>query len=281
MKKNLKVLLIEDSETDARLIREYLDSGSVYHFQIENAKRLSEGIKMLLTESFNVILLDLSLPDSVGFDTFDSIRAKAKHVPIVVLTGLLDESIAIQTVQKGAQDYLIKDQVEAQLLSRSILYAIERNRMQAELEKAWKKEQSQQENMEAVRSFQHYLAILQDKRGDNDKTIPNFDDETLRATLTDYRQIVRNYVRAVRIRERRPSEQIDKFAGILAAFGAGARDVVRIHLAVLNEYSQRAMPDEDRNFSNDARLVLVELMGKLLDIYRSSAKARLPEGNQK
>jgi len=126
--------------------------------------------------------------------------------------------------------------------------------------------QLEKELAEAVRNYQHYLAISQGGSVES-QALFHPDEEKLKEFFPDYRDIVLRYVRAVRIREDRPSDRVHELAGRLSVIGVQARDVVRLHLRVLNEFSQRAMPSEDRAFSNDARLVLVELMGSLIDVY--------------
>ena len=96
------------------------------NFDIECADRLSAGLAMLSKEDFDVVLLDLSLPDAEGLDTLVSVHCQYPHVPIVVLTGLDDESVAIEAVKLGAQDYLLKGQVQGPVLARALRYAIER-----------------------------------------------------------------------------------------------------------------------------------------------------------
>ena len=122
----LKVLLVEDNPADARLVREMLKDA---HRPVEltHAARLRDALEFLRTTGFNAILLDLNLPDSEGMNTFLRARAEAAHAPIVVLTGLADEEVAARAVREGAQDYLVKAEVDGPLLYRSIRYAVERN----------------------------------------------------------------------------------------------------------------------------------------------------------
>ncbi len=131
--KAIKVLLIEDNPGDRRLIQEILTEAGGGAFDLECAERLSTGLEHLAGGGIDVVLLDLGLPDSQGLDTFTSVYAQVSAVPIVILTDLADETLAIKTVQKGAQDYLIKGQVYGDLLSRVIHYATERKRMQEKL----------------------------------------------------------------------------------------------------------------------------------------------------
>jgi PleD family two-component response regulator len=133
----LQVLLIEDNAADASLIREMLigrqQTGS---FALATADRLSTGLELLANGEFDAILLDLSLPDSRGTDTFIKVRERAERMPIVLLTGLDDEVFAAKAVHQGAQDYLVKGQVSGPLLSRALLYAVERNKLIRELRDA-------------------------------------------------------------------------------------------------------------------------------------------------
>ena len=122
----LKVLLVEDNPADARLVREMLKDAH-RPVTLTHANRLRDAIEHLRVQGYSAILLDLNLPDSEGMNTFLRARAEAAHAPIVVLTGLADEEVAARAVREGAQDYLVKAEVDGPLLYRSIRYAVERH----------------------------------------------------------------------------------------------------------------------------------------------------------
>lgn len=124
----IHVLLIEDNPGDRRLLQELLRDVASVHIQLDYADCLSQGIQHLAEQHFDVILLDLFLPDSQGFETFTQLHQQEPGIPIVVTTGLNDETLALKAVQEGAQDYLVKGQITGELLVRSIRYAIERSR---------------------------------------------------------------------------------------------------------------------------------------------------------
>ena len=128
--KLISILLIEDNSGDRRLISEMLAEASANEpgiaFDVQYADRLQLAIEYLGQHRAEVILLDLGLPDSQGLDTLKRVYSEVPELPIVVLTGLNDELIGVQAVNKGAQDYLIKGQVDTHLLRRTIRYAIER-----------------------------------------------------------------------------------------------------------------------------------------------------------
>ncbi|HEY9641785.1 MAG TPA: response regulator, partial [Coleofasciculaceae cyanobacterium] len=129
----IQILLIEDNPGDARLLQELLREVSSVQFQITQVDCLSRGLQCLSQQTFDLILLDLSLPDSQDLETFVRLHSQARQMPIVVITGLNDETLAVRAVQAGAQDYLVKGQVTSDLLSRSIRYAIERKRTEQKI----------------------------------------------------------------------------------------------------------------------------------------------------
>lgn len=122
----VRVLLIEDNLAEARLLQEILKGVVHRRFQLSHAKRLGEAITQLHAHSFDVALLDLTLPDSTGLASLDVLIQNAPSLPIVVLTNTNDEDLAVEAVRHGAQDYLLKRQMNQELLVRSLRYAIER-----------------------------------------------------------------------------------------------------------------------------------------------------------
>jgi signal transduction histidine kinase len=128
----LHVLLIEDNPGDARLVQVLLSEAPNAAIHLEHADRLAAGLDRLATISPDAVLLDLSLPDSQGLDTFARVQAAAPELPVIVLSGLADEQTAVRAVAAGAQDYLVKGQVDGATLVRALRYAIERRRITAE-----------------------------------------------------------------------------------------------------------------------------------------------------
>jgi Flp pilus assembly CpaE family ATPase len=124
----MKILLLEDNPGDVRLIREALSEAENFSYQVVQVERLVEALQRLRVEKFDVILMDLSLPDSRGLNTLTYVHEQAPNVPAVVLTGLDDESMALNAVRGGAQDYLVKGQVSSASLVRCLRYAVERRK---------------------------------------------------------------------------------------------------------------------------------------------------------
>jgi two-component system, cell cycle response regulator len=125
-----KVLLVEDNPADARLLREALAEIADSRFEIIHRETLAQAREFLAKNTSDVILSDLELPDSQGLETVRHIHNVAPGVPVVVLTALNDESFGSQALQEGAQDYLVKGQIDGRLLWRALRYAMERHRVQ-------------------------------------------------------------------------------------------------------------------------------------------------------
>jgi two-component system cell cycle sensor histidine kinase/response regulator CckA len=127
------VLLVEDNPADARLLQEALTSAHQEEFRLVRVETLCEALRRLADGGIDVVLLDLSLPDGHGLETVVRTHTAAPGLPIVVLTGLEDEALAIRAVREGAQDYLVKGQVDGDVLARAMRYAVERKRSEEAL----------------------------------------------------------------------------------------------------------------------------------------------------
>jgi CheY-like chemotaxis protein len=125
---SIKVLLVEDNPADAHLTRELLREVEGANVAIVDAKTMAEALASIAREPTDVVLLDLSLPDAHGVANLDRLREINPKIPIVVLSGLADQSVSIEAMQRGAQDYLVKGQGTGELMFRAIRYAIERKR---------------------------------------------------------------------------------------------------------------------------------------------------------
>ncbi len=128
--KNIEILLIDDDQSYCRLVKMALArAGQPARFAVETAGSLAEGLKHLNGRAFDLVLLDLGLPDSFGLETFDRVYSVCPHIPVVMLTGLEDQKVSVEAIRKGASDYLVKGADSlTDILIRTILYALERKR---------------------------------------------------------------------------------------------------------------------------------------------------------
>ncbi|GAB4296521.1 MAG: hypothetical protein Fur0025_34140 [Oscillatoriaceae cyanobacterium] len=133
---SVKILLVEDNSAEAILLGEILTEANTTRFAIEHVKRLEEALEKLAQECFDIVLLDLTLPDSQGLESLSTVISQYPSLPVVVLTNMNDDRLAVEAVRLGAQDYLVKRLVNAELLVRSVRYAIERKQVSEALRKA-------------------------------------------------------------------------------------------------------------------------------------------------
>ena len=125
----LTVLLVEDNEDDRIIVRESLQGVSAENFELIWVERLAPALDLLCRQTVDVILLDLGLPDSGGLESLIKITQKAPDLPVVVFTGLQDEAMGLEAIKRGAQDYLVKGQINTGVIQRVVQYAIERKRV--------------------------------------------------------------------------------------------------------------------------------------------------------
>ncbi|MCK5265795.1 MAG: response regulator, partial [Candidatus Thorarchaeota archaeon] len=136
MSETIRLLLVEDNPGDARLIQEYLKDVPLMNVELGVVDTLEKAQKKLEEGNIDLVLLNLGLPDSTGFDTVDEVIAHYPSVPVVVLTGLSDNRRAMEAIHRGAQDYLVKDLINTDVLARSIRYSIHRKQSRMEIEKS-------------------------------------------------------------------------------------------------------------------------------------------------
>lgn len=161
-KKPTRILLVEDNPGDANLLREMLRQFHSHDldFELAEAPRLVAAINRLQESCFDVVLLDLSLPDSQGIATVARVRETRPTLPIVVLTGLDNDDLATEALRRGAQDYLVKGQFDRRMLMRRIRYAIERQRSEAQLRRQRERDTALRDVAEAVASTLDLDAVL-------------------------------------------------------------------------------------------------------------------------
>ncbi len=161
----IQVLLVEDNPADARLVGLMLSEAGQENgagrFDVRAVGRMSEALAALAADIRHIVLLDLSLPDATGLEALHQLRAAAPHLPIVVMSGLADEEVAVQAVQHGAQDYLVKGMVESPLLVRAIRYALERKKAEEALRES---EQRLSSIYNTVGDIIFHLAVEKDGR---------------------------------------------------------------------------------------------------------------------
>lgn len=129
----IRLLMIEDTTVQARLVQKLLSTAKNVTFEYQWVMNLTDGLKQLAENNYDIVLTDLQLPEGYGLESFRMVQEHALDLPIVLLTNIEDEIVALKAIAAGAQDYLIKSQIDAAKLERALRYALERHKLVAEL----------------------------------------------------------------------------------------------------------------------------------------------------
>ncbi len=264
----LVILLVEDSPSDALLMQEALAQVRNRSFEIKVTNHLERALKHLASETYDAVLLDLSLPDSTGLETLSRVLDLAPDLPVLVITALDDEETGVQAVQLGAQDYLVKNQLQPNILGRAISYAVERQHLKKLLA---------QETQHRIHDQERELqSIDRLSIGDTSAiTARVYDAGTLREVQPQiyqdfvgrYQKLLSNVIEEsqfVREKDHRPAPS--DLRGL--ACELGPRDVVEFHTEALRNELKHLNSTQSKAFMEEGRLVSLQLMGFLVDHYR-------------
>jgi DNA-binding response OmpR family regulator len=264
----IRVLLVEDDPDDALLLKESLTETSTTKFSFIHADSLFTGLKCAVEQEYDVILLDLNLPDSGGISTLTSLIAQAPQAPIVVLTGLEDEELSVKVHQIGAQDYIVKGQANSELLPRAIRYAIERQRLLEELESSQQREREARE-LASLELITHSSQTSITEQSFGVLRLQQSAPEYFNALVKRFEQNLEMSVekRILKITHN-VEEELLRMAEQLGSVKAGPRDVIDIYLRALKNLSQDAKPQKAQVLAEEGRLLVLGLMGNLVSFYR-------------
>ncbi|MBF0399917.1 MAG: response regulator [Magnetococcales bacterium] len=274
----IRILVLEDDDAFSSLLEEWLSDLAVIAphlavstLQVVVCARLADALDALRAGRFDILLVDLNLPDSQGMETFDRLFADSSELPVIVLSAMVDESLAIQAVRRGAQDYLVKGRLDGELLIRSIRYAIERSLLQQKLLRSSEDERHIRERRALDRFLsQGFSAVSSRMLGQRSlkQGVPELFDEHVSL-------FAQSLERAVEARTHKssydPSPEMKEMANGLGFLKCGPRDVVDIYLDAVDAKSIVAYPKKRQVYGEEGRLLALELMGYLVSYYRPYA----------
>jgi CheY-like chemotaxis protein len=267
--KPLKVLLVEDNPGDARLVSAMLTGSDGDEFQVQHAKRLEEAVALMAAQPFDAVLLDLSLPDSSGMKTIDEAKTRdpEKQTPIIVITGRYSEEQGLESMQHGAQDFLLKNNLRAEALIRSIRYAVERARMKLKAEAA-DAERRQAREIESLEHLGAPSAAMITARAYGLERLSEASADTFEALVEQYCDLVDQAIEQRKFKlDSKTSQGARVLAQRLGFLRASPRDVVELHLKSLKKMRPVKMTTS-YVVAEEARMLLIELMGNLAAYYR-------------
>lgn len=263
----LNLLLIEDSPDDAELVTSSLGG---LDFEIEIAVSLAAGVGLLQEKAYDAILLDLGLPDSQGLDTLQAVQRAAADAPIVILSGSADESRAVKSVQMGAQDYLLKDDICRQALSRAVRYAVERQRLRADRTAAQLRLDMEAESLSRLAEFGSLKSM-------GSTSIRESAHKRFERMVCRYMGL---FTQAEEMRIFKVTHPMSKIlreiAKELAELRASPRDVVELHAEAVRRRTKSLNASHAALIHEEGRLMALELMGYLASFYREYALGQPP-----
>jgi DNA-binding response OmpR family regulator len=260
------LLVVEDNPGDADLIREYVQDWRDERYEVVQVTSLAEAVSELSAGGTDVVLLDLQLPDGSGLETLQAVNGVAGEVPIVVLTGVSDERLALACIEAGAQDYLFKEDLRPITLRRALGYAISRRR-EAQVRDLL-------DTLERYRSLSAQGArtgITPDTGSTGAVRVR--DPETFADLVLRYRRLLEVYIDQLVLRRDKPREMMVRVVARLGDVGAGPRELVDVHVKALDELVLEKGLERARSFAVEGRLLALEMMGLLVDYYRLGRSA--------
>lgn len=259
------VLLIEDNNSDSELIARFLKSSPDHEYRLATAGTLGIGKAVFQQTNFDLILLDQNLPDSIEGETLEQCMKWSGQVPIIMLTGFGNEAEGAQRVRQGAQDYLVKGAFDAPLLLRVVRYTVERQAMQKEMALMKLREQKAEE----IKALEAMDNVPSKER--NSKSLIGSAPIYYADLIMRYEGFLDASLEQRIYRQERGdiSEGVRAFTAELARFGAGPREIVEIHSAALEHRLKGQNEARAQAYLEEARLLLLETMGSMVQTYRS------------
>ncbi|MEM8914571.1 MAG: response regulator [Pseudomonadota bacterium] len=265
----VKVLFVEDNPGDVRLVHELFMSEFGNQFMLVDAPNLANAIELLGSEMFDAALLDPNLPDADNPKSIEKLREVAPNLPIIVLTGELDETVISPAFVAGADDYLVKGTISGEILSRAIRYSIERKKLSRALDNAH----------QAARREREWLALEEmAKPSPSSATASSYGEQSVEIIRPDvwdllvleYASLIESSVHDRAFRDSNDhSSRIRSAAHRLGSLRAEPRDVVKIHVEAIKRAGRGANPKARVVITEEARLLLIEVMGNLASYYRT------------
>jgi len=261
------ILLVEDNMGDADLVRDYLqDAGEGSDQDIAHVTTIAAAVDKLEQFAPDIVLLDLRLPDGVGVATVEAICAAAPGVPIVVLTGVEDEQLALECIEAGAQDYLCKSDINAATLRKAIGFSVVRTR------------QTETQNL---RTFNDKVlnAAVQPPAGPTDgsaaealKPLRERSPDDFDHLIADYAEMLQHYVDRLLTGKGQARPEMQGLVRTLTRVGAGPRDLVELHTRAVEQLARKRTADDRAAQAMEGRYMALELMVLLAEQYRETAR---------
>ena len=263
----LRILQVEDNPADAELVRLALRSWKAQPHTLACVARLAEALPVLVGRRADVVLLDLTLPDSAGLATVERTVAIARDIPVIVLTGTDDDQLGLASIEAGAADYICKGEIRSHTLRRGIMFVLERRRQQ----------QIRFLN-EAVARYRELIAVGASEEAVHagEGTLQQRNPDVAAVIAEHYADVLDAYVENVGFDSAKPTDAMSSVAASLGELGAGPRDLIVTHAAAVERARETTGATQAKALTTAARQLAIEMMSLLCDFYRAGRRRRSP-----
>lgn len=265
----IRVLVVEDNPTDVFLLEEALSNHPAPVFEITAAGSLAECRRHLGSGPFDVVLLDLTLPDSAGLNTLREVRDGFPEIPVLVMTGVEREDLGLRAMEAGAQDYLQKGHVQTPLLGAFIRYAVERFHLQAGIQTAIQQETQRREIQSIERLSEKPDTSVSSRIYSGLSIKEACPGEYARMVATYHAQLDRALEQRIYKTANTTSGGLLEIAQSIGYLRGGPRDVVEIHTEALKSMIGKLPLAKSQAYVEEGRILVLELMGYLVAYYRN------------
>jgi len=256
-----RILIVEDSLGTVEIIIDLLNKIRPDFYRVTHASDIEDAIRQLSENVVDVILLDLHLPDGVGVEAVRAVRQAAGRTPIVAITGMDDESLALACIDAGAIDYLFKNDLRTTHLRRAICYAVSQTPRRRLLEP--------QETLEQYRLLSSATAATTVTAAlSGTGAVRERHPEIFQELVSKYLELFHLYLDQLIIQKSKPKDQMEALTTLLGDSGGGPRDLLDVHVAALDEIVHGNENDRTKSQAVEGRLLALEMMGLLVDYYR-------------
>ena len=270
--KRIRALIVEDNPGDFRLLKEMLKETKDVDIDLHHAGTLNDVARFFGKGDIDVVLLDLDLPDSSGINTFENVNAMMSDIPIIILTGKKEEDIGRTLIKKGAQDYLVKGEIDGRLVLRSIRYSIERKNIVIELRDTRKMAHKEKELyiFDRLSKAHNESSTSVTARLFGQKALSERMPENFNQFARCYSEALDGALENILMDKGIPvSKTLQTLAKDLGLLKARPKDVIDIHTKVLKDKIKDENIDKIKVLLDEARLMVLETMGYLASYYRN------------
>ncbi len=267
--KTLHILMVEDNSNDVWLSRKWLQAADPDGFALQDAATLADALRLLTEQRFDLVVLDLGLPDSLGLTSLHQIQQVAPELPVVVLTGNDDDALRARAIASGAQDYLVKGHFEPEYwLARALRYSVERYHLQQHANVEHARAQSVKEL--CALDYLGHSAVPVTASLYGQRSLADYDPTLFQDLMESYRSLLEQAVeRQVYKVEYAISRELSALAERLGFLKAGPRDVIDLHSQALKAALLESHRHAEKFYTDEGRLIVLELMGYLVNYYRN------------